>query len=147
MTQTSQSFIRSTALLLAVCSALGVLALLLMPTPGSAASVISPVPPAPPATVIQRIAAIPAVQGYQLPEADELVMVVLGNEESGQDVAPYTTTQVIQIHAAADQLCAGMAAGVPLVTLEPELAQQYGLDGQAAHDFVFNAHAVQCPQA
>jgi hypothetical protein len=73
---------------------------------------------------------------------DPLVAAVLG--EDGQ---PYTTVQADQVHLAADRVCEGFQAGVPLVDMEPELAREFSLPGVVAHQFVIDAHRIQCPQA
>jgi hypothetical protein len=99
---------------------------------------------------MHRIDAIPPVVDTSTPipgtgvlpaETDELAAAVFGGGEI------YTTTQDIEIHEAADRVCEGFTAGVPMVVMEPEIAREFGLDGQAAHDFVRVAHEIQCPLA
>jgi hypothetical protein len=73
---------------------------------------------------------------------DPLVAAVLG--EDGQ---PYTTVQADQVHLAADRVCEGFTAQVPLVVMEPELVQEFDMTGEQAHEFVKVAHDQQCPLA
>jgi hypothetical protein len=133
----TQTFIKtSIAAVLAACALLFGLADALQPHDASAhASVTSPTSAA---IQYHRTDAIPPAN---TPVADPLVAAVLGGD------GLYTTVQADQVHLAADRVCEGFTAGVPLVVMEPELVQEFGLDGATAHEFVKVAHDIQCPLA
>lgn len=147
MTQTQHPRRYALSLLaaLVVISALGALAAVALTVQLGRAATPADIP-------MHRIDAIPAAQavrtdtpipgtGLVPAPVDEIVAAVLGGGET------YTTTQAMQVHLAADRVCEGMTAGVPLVVIEPELVQEFGLDGATAHQFVITAHALQCPAA
>jgi hypothetical protein len=117
--------IRTYALAAFLISAFTCLALALLPDPGSraqaAVAVSAPVTPVAPAPV------------------DRLVAGTLGGRTD------YTTVQVARLHEAADRVCEGFVAQVPLVEMEPELVREFSFTGQEAHRFVKVAHQVQCP--
>lgn len=119
--------IRTYALAAFLISAFTCLALALLPDPGSraqAAAVSVPAAPVP--------APAPA-------PVDRLADGVLGGRTD------YTTVEVERLHEAADRVCEGFVAQVPLVEMEPELVREFSFTGAEAHRFVKVAHSVQCP--
>jgi hypothetical protein len=115
--------IRTYALAAFLISAFTCLALALLPDPGS------------------RAQAAVAVDAPAAPTApvDRLVAGTLGGRTD------YTTVQVELLHEAADRVCEGFVAQVPLVEMEPELVREFSFTGAEAHRFVKVAHQVQCP--
>lgn len=120
--------IRTYALAAFLISAFTCLALALLPDPGSraqAAAVSAPAAPAP-----APVSPAPV---------DRLADGVLGGRTD------YTTVEVERLHEAADRVCEGFVAQVPLVEMEPELVREFSFTGAEAHRFVKVAHSVQCP--
>lgn len=128
MTQTFKNMF----LLVLVAIAFGVLAVALLPEPGSAAGTRVD-----PAGALHRIDAVPAAAAVDV--SDQLVLAAVG---AGADVS---AAQVTDIHLAADRVCEGFVAGVPVTTMEQVVAGEQGLTLGAAHAFVEAVHAVQCP--
>jgi hypothetical protein len=120
------------ALAAALICAIGALAAVALTVQLSRASA-----PEVPADTMHRIDAIPAADAAP---ADDLLLAVLGQ-------ADYTPEQAAEIHLAADRVCEGFTAQVPLVVMEPELVQEFDMTGEQAHEFVQVAHAQQCPLA
>jgi hypothetical protein len=129
------------ALAAALICAIGALAAVALTVQLSRAATPAPV------AEMHRIDAIPAEQ-FSVPgtapvpaEVDPLVAAVFGGQTD------YTTVQADRIHQAADRVCEGFTAQVPLVVMEPELVQEFDMTGEQAHEFVQVAHAQQCPLA
>jgi hypothetical protein len=94
--------------------------------PAAAASVATE---APAEITYHRIDAIPEVQGEVLTLAPD------------QDL---TEAQATEVLLAADRVCEGMQAGVPLMDMAIEVQASQGLTGVEAHDFVKRAAQAHC---
>jgi len=112
------------ALVVLATLAFGLMALLLMPNPGTQAQVVDT-----PAVEFQRIDAIPVYQSV----AVELV--------PGADLTP---EQVALVEQTADLICEGFTAGVPVVNMADSLVWNFGLTDTEARDFVNQVGNTHC---
>jgi len=116
------------ALLLGTLALLGLTQLLPADTAPTAA--------APAVAVVEQMHAVETPSG--LGTDFGLVTVALGE---GTD---FTQAQVDEILLAADRVCEGITAGVPVVVMADTLVQTQGIGDEAARDFVNLAATTRC---
>lgn len=112
--------------------ALGTIALLAQPvSPGQAVDTV-------PAMGVEISRSVPDPEGALI-ASDHLIAAALG---SGVD---FTQAQGLQVREAADRVCEGFTAQVPVTTMETTIAQEQGITPGQAHAFVIAAHDTLCP--
>jgi hypothetical protein len=99
----------------------------------------APAPAAVPAAPSTTAPALPTLPGYDA--SDPFLVALLG------DSADLTDERAVELLLAADRVCEAMTAGVPLVEVEPVLAEELDLSGDEAHEFVRVAGWTRCSAA
>jgi len=130
---------RSALVLVALAIALAIGALLgATAGPTVDADAVQAATPAPTAVQPAEPAApaLPALPGYDA--ADPFLVELLG---AGSDVTP---ERAVELLLAADRVCEAMTAGVPLIEVEPVLAEELSLSDEEAHEFARLAGWVRC---
>jgi hypothetical protein len=123
------------AITLAIGALLGVAA---SPAPAADAVQAAPVA-AEPAAPSTTAPALPSLPGYDA--SDPFLVALLG------DSADLTDERAVELLLAADRVCEAMTAGVPLVEVEPVLAEELDLSGVEAHEFARVAGWTRCSAA
>lgn len=118
------------ALALLAALVFGLIALLLMPNPGTASAVTPGAVDTAPAVQVSRIDAIPDLD--------------LAEVRALAPSTELTDTQVLSMLEVADLICEGMTAGVPLMNMADSLVWNQGLTDEEAHDFVRTVAQTHC---
>lgn len=121
---------RAYAALLLIAAAVGLIAAVLMPNPPARAQT-----PAGPAQ--ERTATLSGPHGTAV--APDLAVL----DAAAPGTEALTADQAAEVFAAADRVCEGLTAGVPVTAMESEISTSGGLTLPAAHGFVAAA-SLRC---
>jgi hypothetical protein len=127
---------RAALVLVALAVALAVGALLGVAASPSGADAVQPVAPAVDEPAVPAAPALPTLPGYDA--ADPFVVALLGPDT---DASP---ERVVELLLAADRVCEGFTAEVPVVDLADTVAEELSLTDEEARAFVNTAGTVRC---